>query len=467
MTRWFSVLVLALSVSACALDGVYWEADDGEGGVVAADRLSLIRDGEFLRLDGSPSDPGYVAVYPNIEGVDRMDVVIEGDGWIRPTCMASGQVTPCSATPFFSRAVRTEFGTEVLVQDAYGILVTSLVFESVPIPVVPRNGDMRPEGDDPEAPEEFADPDPDPDPDPEAEGGGGESSTTETPAEPETVGDGGCDFASIARDLCDRINESVSGFTLDCDTIDGEYGELPDQWEAIVEGLFGGGNPMAGFTTCEELVYGEGGGYRDEVLERCPGAGVDLTNAFEDARVTLVESGECRGSPLVLDLAGDGIRTTTIEEGVCFDLFGQGSSVRSAWLAGADDAFLAMDRDGNGRIQGGAELFGNGTSGGRFLDGFSALESLDRNGDGWVDSDDPDFSALRLWIDRDRDGQSESTELQSLEAAGIRALETKPRPNLTIFSTDVNGNALPWLARFARTDGTEGEVTDVFFRYTR
>jgi hypothetical protein len=63
--------------------------------------------------------------------------------------------------------------------------------------------------------------------------------------------------------------------------------------------------------------------------------------------------------PLVVDVQGDGYRFTSPENGVMFDLDGTGTPQRVASTdAGSDDAFLALDHNHNGRIDGGRELFG-------------------------------------------------------------------------------------------------------------
>lgn len=174
----------------------------------------------------------------------------------------------------------------------------------------------------------------------------------------------------------------------------------------------------------------------------------------------------CRGSPLVLDLAGDGIDLSSLDEGVSFDLSGSGS-VRTAWIRGGDDALLAMDRNGNGRIDDGRELFGEAPlSGVPMEDGFSALAALDQpesggNGDGVVDARDVAFERLTLWTDTNRDGVSQPHELLSPSAAGIAALPLQSRRVGTIL--DAFGNDLSLRGSYVRTDGTRGSLVDVYF----
>ncbi len=93
----------------------------------------------------------------------------------------------------------------------------------------------------------------------------------------------------------------------------------------------------------------------------------------------------------------------------------QGSPVASDWPTAATP-WIALDRDGDGAITSGAELFGDGTpiAGTTAHDGFAALATLDANGDGVVDVRDPMFAKLLLWADRDGDRKSTPAELRPL-----------------------------------------------------
>jgi hypothetical protein len=167
---------------------------------------------------------------------------------------------------------------------------------------------------------------------------------------------------------------------------------------------------------------------------------------------------KCKGSPLVLDLRGDGIEASAPADGVRFDLLGFGA-LQTAWVGG-DDALLALDRDGDGRIESGVELFGEAAGGLPHADGFDALAKLDANGDGRLDALDAMFPRLVLWQDRNRDGVSQRRELRTLLEAGVRSLglsrSVEPR-------IDRHGNDLSLRGRFTRADGSSGEMVDVFF----
>ncbi len=125
---------------------------------------------------------------------------------------------------------------------------------------------------------------------------------------------------------------------------------------------------------------------------------------------------------------------------------------------GSDDGLLVMDRDGDGIIENGGELFGDQTilqNGQKATDGFEALAQWDGNADGKIDIDDAVWSQLKIWQDLDGDGYSSPDELFSLDEAGVKAINL----NHTDTSTpDGNGNTLIQQGTFVRSDDTTGNV---------
>ena len=106
----------------------------------------------------------------------------------------------------------------------------------------------------------------------------------------------------------------------------------------------------------------------------------------------------------------------------------------TAW-AGADDGLLVWDRNGNGSIDSGRELFGDETilaNGQKAANGFAALAELDTGslvngvivgaGDGKFDAKDAQYANLRIWRDLNQDGINQAGELQTLGALGISSI---------------------------------------------
>lgn len=139
------------------------------------------------------------------------------------------------------------------------------------------------------------------------------------------------------------------------------------------------------------------------------------------------------GTPIVVDPSGDGFRLTGRNAGVMFDLAGTGRPVRIPWTDPAgDDVWLALDRNGNGTIDDGTELFGDVTPQPPTSEphGFLALGVFDGfaaggNGDSWIDRRDWVFSHLHLWRDGNQDGISQAGELLTLTDVGIAGLSLR------------------------------------------
>ncbi|MEZ4451236.1 MAG: calcium-binding protein [Nannocystaceae bacterium] len=147
-----------------------------------------------------------------------------------------------------------------------------------------------------------------------------------------------------------------------------------------------------------------------------------------------------------------------------FDISGAGRCTNTDWPTAATP-WLALDRDRNGTIDGGHELFGNGTrmlAGGKADHGFAALAELDSDRDGRITDQDARFAELVLWSDHDGDRRSSGWELLPLAAYGVEAIELEYRRDRVC---DARGNCGIERASFTFRDGgraRSGEVVDVY-----
>jgi Ca2+-binding RTX toxin-like protein len=129
--------------------------------------------------------------------------------------------------------------------------------------------------------------------------------------------------------------------------------------------------------------------------------------------------------PLAIDMNGDGkISTVRIQQGVHFDLDSNGFAESTAWV-GPQDGILVLDKNNNGIIDDGTELFGPTPIAGSFVNGFEALRGLDSNDDGYIDSLDSMYKDLEVWVDSNSDGRSDANELVGLGLAGIKSISLR------------------------------------------
>ena len=166
-----------------------------------------------------------------------------------------------------------------------------------------------------------------------------------------------------------------------------------------------------------------------------------------------------RIDPIVLDISGLGITTKSVADGVYYDMDNNGFLEKTGWVD-AKSGILVLDKNNDGKIETGNELFGDRTilaDGKTASSGFEALATLDSNHDGVIDAKDKLFSQLRIWVDKNGDGISDKGELVTLAQAGIKSLNLKHKE---INQLDANGNTIARVGSFTRTNGKIADMKE-------
>lgn len=236
---------------------------------------------------------------------------------------------------------------------------------------------------------------------------------------------------------CDAMGETQA-----CETDTGEVGRSECQWDAERRGLY--------FTACGDTTV-----CSPDEPQTCGEC------TFRDG--AWVVDGGC-GTPLVLSFDSAPVEFT--QPSGAFDVMGVGMSLGNDWVSAATP-WLVLDRNGNGTVDDGSELFGSMTrlgSGERAPHGFAALAELDQNGDAAVTPSDASFTELLLWRDVDQNRQSTPNELAPLADSGVRELSLRytRAPRCTATSCEVERAGFQFFDDLGREQ--RGTLIDVHFQ---
>jgi hypothetical protein len=180
---------------------------------------------------------------------------------------------------------------------------------------------------------------------------------------------------------------------------------------------------------------------------------------FEHVQAIRTERQEMQQKdPLVIDLNANGIELTDVSRGngVRFDITGDGAKETTSWVA-ATDGFLAYDRNSNGAIDNGSELFGDQNGA---VDGFAELAKYDDDSNGMIDSHDAIYAKLNVWRDLDQNGASETGELNPLSYYKINSIDLHAH-----VSNEKNaGNTIAAYSTYQGATGS-GRIGEVFANF--
>ncbi len=165
-----------------------------------------------------------------------------------------------------------------------------------------------------------------------------------------------------------------------------------------------------------------------------------------------------RGCPIVLDMDKDGVETLDIDKtNIYFNTQNTNFSTKVGWISG-DDAFLAVDKNNDGKITSQQELFGaEGVS------GFDMLKEYDSNNDGVINASDTRFGELKIWQDKNENAITDEGELKSLSDAGIVSINLSAED----INIEQNQNTVTKISSYTKSDGSINEIYDVNLAFNK
>ncbi|HGG6556739.1 TPA: hypothetical protein ACJG76_004950, partial [Salmonella enterica subsp. diarizonae serovar 61:i:z] len=164
--------------------------------------------------------------------------------------------------------------------------------------------------------------------------------------------------------------------------------------------------------------------------------------------------------PVVLDLNGDGVKTISKSSGIIFDHDGNFFAENTGWIS-PEDGLLVMDKNQDGKIDSGNELFGNNSllnNGSLAKNGYEALREYDENHDGVLDKNDSIWRQLKVWQDKNSNAVVDDGELLSLEQLKITSIRLDYE---NINFTDSEGNKHLQKGLITYEDGHTGIAEDL------
>ncbi|MGN1084656.1 MAG: hypothetical protein ACI4QX_06610, partial [Lachnospiraceae bacterium] len=182
------------------------------------------------------------------------------------------------------------------------------------------------------------------------------------------------------------------------------------------------------------------------------GISVEMSRAFVEATELYKEGSYTMVDPLVINLDTD--IADVSDKKFFFDLDADGEEEEISEL-GSRSGYLALDKNGDGIINDGSELFGTASG-----NGFADLAAYDGDGNGWIDEADDIFSKLKVWV-KDENGENRLLNLKEAKVGAIYLGSADTRFSMNNAETNATNAVIQKTGVYLREDGTAGTVQHV------
>jgi hypothetical protein len=180
---------------------------------------------------------------------------------------------------------------------------------------------------------------------------------------------------------------------------------------------------------------------------------LSMSRSYHEESSTSLRLGDARQKqdPLVVNFSGSAAQLSS--QRFKFDLNADGQN-EDINFATNGSGFLALDRNGDGRINNGSELFGASSG-----NGFAELAQLDSDHNGWIDENDAAFGQLRI-LTKDASGQDQLSSLKQ-NNIGALGLESIATPFALKDSSNNLQGQITQSAVYLKEDGAIGTVQQI------
>lgn len=182
------------------------------------------------------------------------------------------------------------------------------------------------------------------------------------------------------------------------------------------------------------------------------GITVEMSRAFCEQNETLTSQSIIMCDPLVINMGSDVAEVS--DQKFLFDLDADGKKEEISELS-AGSGYLALDKNGDGKINDGSELFGTKSG-----DGFGDLAAYDSDGNGWIDENDDVFSKLKVWT-KDENGNDLLLDLKKADVGAIYLGKASTQFSLNSMKDNHTNGAIRSTGIYLKENGGVGTVQHV------